>query len=358
MSVPPLTAPLKGAGAVHPLAADLDAVVERTRADWETALDGRLLITGGTGFVGTWLLETLLWARRRLGVRAEAFVVCRHPERFAARAPRIAEDPAVSLVRGDVCVLSPPPGAFDCVIHAAAEASTQQAVDRPEELADTIVAGTARVLEIAAAASVSRFLYLSSGAVYGHTAPGQDAMTEEQYAQATAGGEHMTYMRAKRAAETQCAAASGAGMEVVVARGFSFVGPCLPLDAHFAIGNFIRDGLQGGPIVVRGDGRAVRSYLYAADMAAWLWALLARGRGGRAYNVGSERGVSVAVLAATTAACFAGGRQVVIEGRTSAPTHYVPSTRRAREELGLEETVTLEDAIGRTIAWHQAGGVA
>jgi dTDP-glucose 4,6-dehydratase len=93
-------------------------------------------------------------------------------------------------------------------------------------------------------------------------------------------------------------------------------------------------------------------------MAVWLLVALAHGESGRAYNVGSERAVTIAELAAITASRFTGGREVVVEGGVGTASRYVPSTRRARAELGLEETVSLEEAVGRTIGWHLAGGLA
>jgi dTDP-glucose 4,6-dehydratase len=141
----------------------------------------------------------------------------------------------------------------------------------------------------------------------------------------------------------------------VIARLFCFVGPYQPLDSHFAIGNFIRDGLAGGPIRVKGDGMPGRSYLYAADLAIWLWTLLFRGVEGYRYNVGSEEAVTIAMLARRVGDAFHPAVKVEIEkqaepGRVA--ERYVPQSVEEAAQLGLKQWIGLDDAIRRTIRWH------
>ena len=152
------------------------------------------------------------------------------------------------------------------------------------------------MLEFAAMAGVRRLLYVSSGAVYG-AQPADLAKIPETYSGACDPLDPRTaYGQAKRLAEHLCGvSAANSALETVIARAFAFVGPGLPLDGHFAIGNFIADALAGREIKVKGDGTAMRSYLYAADLAAWLVKLLAQGESGAAYNVGSDAAFPLAI---------------------------------------------------------------
>jgi len=255
------------------------------------------------------------------------------------------------LLAGDVVTLEPAGGSYTHVIHAATPASARLNVEQPRIMFETIVEGTRRVLEVGRQGGARRFLLASSGAVYGRQPPDLSHLPEDYPGAPGPGAPGSAYGEGKRAAEALCARYASEGwLEPVVARGFAFAGPYLPLDSHFAIGNFVRDAIRGGPIRVTGDGTTFRSYLYGADLAIWLWTLLVRGQSGRAYNVGSERAISIGELAGMVARELGIGTCVEIAeapvpGRAAA--RYVPSTRRAREELGLRETVTVEQSIRR-----------
>ena len=132
------------------------------------------------------------------------------------------------------------------------------------------------------------------------------------------------------------------------------VGPHLPLDRHFAIGNFIRDGIAKRPIEVKGDGTTVRSYLYASDLVAWLWTILIKGEPSRPYNVGSSAAITMNDLAQVVATGFSPKPAVTIAKprTTGSIDRYVPSVKRALDELGLKPQVELSEAISRTIEWY------
>jgi dTDP-glucose 4,6-dehydratase len=271
----------------------------------------------------------------------------------------------VEIVHGDIRTLDfkdlarqqPDIGRLDAVVHTAIAVNAATIAENPIPTLDTAVDGTRRVLGVARDGRARRFLFLSSGAVYGRPAEGITQIAESYRGGPDSTDPMAVYAEGKRIGEMMCACTTRAhGLETVMARGFAFVGPHLPVDRHFAIGNFIRDALRGGPVVVSGDGTPIRSYQYAADMAIWLWALLVRGASGRAYNVGASREISVGDLARLVAAIADNGSAVDVQGtpmESAIPDRYVPDVRLATDTLGVEETVTLEEAIVRTIRWHR-----
>jgi dTDP-glucose 4,6-dehydratase len=339
---------------------DLAHVLEHARRDFEGLRGARLFVTGGTGFFGKWLVETFLHANRELGLGAAMTVLSRNPERFSAECPHLARDASLSLQTGDVRRFEFSGERYSHVIHGATAASAKPETVQPLEMFDTIVEGTRRVLEFAARAGVRRLLFLSSGAVYGPQPSGMTHIPETWPGGPDPLQPGSAYGEGKRAAEFLCCASAKArGFDVVIARCFALVGPHLPLYAHFAIGNFIADALAGRAISIRGDGTPYRSYLHTADLAMWLWAILNRGENGRAYNVGSDQGMTIREIA-TAVEEVAGTTSGVVVAKPptpgAAPARYVPSTERAHAELGLEQRIGLGEGVARTIRWARETG--
>jgi dTDP-glucose 4,6-dehydratase len=336
---------------------DKRLILDHTQRLWEPLIGQRVFITGGTGFFGLWLLQSFVWANREFGLGAQAVVLSRNWPSFAAKAPQLAADPAISGHPGDVRDFDFPPGHFSHIIHAATEAGSRLNDENPLLMLDTIVAGTRRTLDFARHCGAGTFLLCSSGAVYGPQPPALSHIPEDYSGAPDATDPRSAYGEGKRTAEQLSTLyAREYGIAAKIARGFAFLGPGLPLDAHFAVGNFIRDALRGGPIVVQGDGTPFRSYLYAADLAIWLWTILLQGKSCRPYNVGSEEAISIADLARMVAAEFHPRLEVQTLGApTGRPAErYVPCCERARGELALQQRVDLPEAIRRTVRWHRA----
>lgn len=334
---------------------DLDRVVDAVGARWEHLRGQRLLLTGGTGFIGKWLLATFLHANRRLGLGARVIVLSRNPESFLKEYPQLRGFEEIEWLTGDVRDLNPGV-ATDCAyaIHAATDVV---AASTPASILETCATGTRRVLDVmAAGASPCRLLLLSSGAVYGRTPPEMTAIPESWTGAPDPLVPASAYGEGKRVSELlgTIAASERPGLDVSIARCFAFVGPHLPLDKHFAIGNFINAAMRGEDIRIQGDGTPLRSYLYASDLANWLWVLLFDGPSARAYNVGGAEGLSIGALAYRVNLVLGGTGKVRIAETPppgGASQAYVPSIERIAAELGLTPTVSLDQAILRTARW-------
>lgn len=339
------------------LGADLDHVLEHTEALWLPLRGARFFLTGGTGFVGTWLTESLLWANRRLKLGISAVLMTRDAARFTARSPHLANDAAVRLIVADSANEWPGMQA-DFVVHAA---TPNYAGTEGQELIsvfDRDVSAMRRALEFARLTPGCRLLFTSSGAVYGKQPPALLRIPESFVGAPLTTDFPSTYGHAKRIAEHLCATYSKAyRFDAMIARLFAFIGPYLPLDADHAAGNFLRDAMRGGPIRVSGDGTPYRSYLYAADLAIWLWTILFRGESCAPYNVGSKEPLTIYELARAVERAAAPGAIIEIAERTrpgQPRSRYVPCTRRAEEALGLEAWIPLDEAIRRSYEWHAA----
>lgn len=338
---------------------DLDEICARNETLWDGIRGQRVFLTGGTGFFGCWLIESFRAANKRFALHAEITVLTRSPENFRRRCPHLTEDPAVSLLEGDVRSFRFPEGEFPFVIHAAAETGqARNSLERNNALnmLSTICDGTRNTLEFAASHGTRKFLMVSSGAVYGIQPAGISHLPESYHGGPDPCLAGSAYGEAKRAAEALCAAyATTSGLACKIARCFAFVGPHLPLDGSYAIANFIQSALNSRAIRIHGDGTPLRSYLYATDLVVWLWTVLFHAPSLQPINIGSAQAISIHDLAAEVKSSLQLDLKIEILGRPSPgvpPAQYVPSVQRAYEDLGLKQTVELREAIQRTAEWY------
>jgi len=307
----------------------------------------RILITGGTGFFGKSILDYLA----RHACDFEITILSRRGFKTTDLADS-TDCPAgnlsthslnplnpllkISLCQliGDVRTFDLGVSRFDSVIHAA----TPARADVPDdEMRSIIINGTANALQQAKKCGAEKFMMVSSGGVYGKGLIGPVSETDEPHP-------YTAYGIAKLEAEQM---AVDSGLHVLLPRCFAFVGRHLDRNAHFAIGNFIRDALEGNDIVINGDGTPMRSYLYADDLVEWLFAILEHGESGRVYNVGSDEAISIRDLATLVRDTLGSSSEVKVLGQSvpGAANCYVPNIDRIKRELGMKIRVSLKEAI-------------
>jgi len=339
---------------------DLIDIQARVGFLWAELQRKSIFLTGGTGFFGVWFLESFIRANADLSLNSEVMVLTRDLESFKIKAPHLFKNPAIKFYQGNIRTFDFPKEKFSYFIHGAmtTASETYNKSQEPLEKYDTIVEGTRRCLEFAVQSRVEKFLLLSSGPVYGRQPFEISHITEDYCGAPLTTDTHFDFSilgEGKRVAEMMATLyAEQYGFMLKVARCFSFVGPCLPLDLHYAIGNFMNNILQQKPIEIQGDGTAVRSYLYMSDTMVWLWSLLL-GQGKGVYNVGSDDSYSVAEVANIVAKI--GKQPCVVLNQTTkikgAADLYVPSVRKIKDQLDLQKTVGLEKAIYKTLNYYK-----
>lgn len=339
---------------------DLQQILSQTAEQWEEAREKSFFITGGTGFFGMWLLESFSYINEILNLNAKAVILTRNPEVFARKAPHLYYRSDLHFIEGDIRSFPHPIGQFDYIIHAATEVASG-AQTEPTEMLSTIIEGTQYVLDFAKTAGAKKMLLTSSGAIYGSQPSELTHIPEDHVTPPGSQFKTSAYSTGKREAERLAISHSlQHEYEIKIARCFAFVGPHLPLNSVFAIGNFIRNAIDQQPIKIHGDGTPMRSYLYASDLTTWLWSLLFSAPSNRAYNVGSDDALSISQLANLVKKTLDNPAEIEIqhESPPSRPiSRYVPSVLRAQQELDLKVTVSLPEAIAKTARWIRKASI-
>ena len=336
------------------LLVDLDEINDRSQNDLEHLVNSNVVITGASGFIGTWLTLSWVTARRKHKGKGKLLITSRFPDEITKMALQIDDRCPVSNLGSDIRNLYiPDEYQSGYIVHAATPASASLNRDDPQTMLNVIIEGQERVLSEALRLS-SRLLFLSSGAVYGRQPLELEFLSEDKYLELNIESEVSAYHDGKRAAELQSdIAVQTLGTDVVTARLFAFLAPFLPFGTHFAAGNFIQDALDGSAININSGGGSVRSYQYATDLCTHLWAILASGTKGDKYNVGSDMPISIKDLALAVARNVNSSIEVVVNGVDTVEntTRYVPSIEKITSKLEQKNYVDLDEAIKRTASW-------
>jgi len=343
---------------------DLSYIAERAADEFQVLAGKRLLITGGAGFLGYYLVQSAL----RSG--AQVTVYDNYARGVPAWLSQLDSDEALALVTHDVRTPLPEDMAeFDYIIHAAGIASPTYYRRHPIETIDANVDGLRTFLDYArrrgeAGDPLAGLLFFSSSEIYGDPLPDQIPTPETYRGNVSCTGPRACYDESKRFGETLCVNFARAyGVPATIARPFNNYGPGLKLTDRRVIPDLAADVLAGRDIVLLSDGSATRTFCYAADAVVGYYKVLVKGRAGEPYNIGVERPeISMAELAERIAAfgreLFGYGGKVVY--RTSDegdylvdnPTRRCPVIAKAREELGYDPRIDLEEGLRRSLLWY------
>ena len=337
---------------------DVERIAEECVHDLRALDKSRVLIAGGTGFIGTWLLKVLKHVLEKGYISLDIHILTRNSSAFADRVPDLGTYDGFTFHQGDVSNFSFSPDLkLDYVFHGATDASAKLNAENPLHMFRTVVEGTTNMMNVACQAGAKRVLLLSSGAVYGPQPWDMMHVAETWMGAPDCTNPVQTYAEAKRAAELVAAIYNrDTSLQVTTARIFAVLGPLLPLGTHFAAGNFLGEALSKKPAIVRGNGLAVRSYIYPIDLIKYLLAIWVRGSAGAAYNVGSNHGISIGDLAKRISQLVGTGEFEILgkadEGWN--PGRYVPDLAKVEQELNLTLSIDLDQAILSTAKYYAA----
>ena len=307
-----------------------------------------VLITGGTGFFGRSLLRHYLSSD--LSVDTSLTILTRNPHRFRLLYPELTLSKRLRFVEGDIEYPDsfPTDQRFTHILHAATDSTLGPTIN-PLEYYNQIVKGTSNLLDFAVKHRVPRFLLTSSGGVYGPQPPELPRLSESYLGAPPLNEISAAYSHGKRAAEHLCHLYSACfDLKFTIARCFAFVGPDLPLDAHFAIGNLIKNAMDASDLIIKGDGTPIRSYLDQRDLASWLWFLLFNGRNQEVYNVGSDEAITIHNLAIMIRDLISPKSEVIVLGQGNVISYrniYIPDISKIYDHYSLRPKYHLQDSI-------------
>jgi len=350
---------------------DLDYIVGSLSDELRSLADSRILLTGGAGFLGYYLTQTLLHANDTLAQDAIEVVVYDNLMRgLPAWLEEHASDPHLTITRHDITEPLPTEaGAFDYVIHGASIASPTFYRQHPIETMDANVNGLRHLLEYARRQQASDqpirgFLFFSSSEIYGDPEPSAIPTPETYPGRVSSTGPRACYDESKRYGETLCVNfAREYDLPVTMARPFNNYGPGLKLKDRRVPADFARNVLQGEDIVMLSDGAPTRTFCYVADAIVGYFKILVQGRKAEAYNIGAGGPeISIADLAERFVA--AGNDLFDYEGTvvrktandpnylTDNPDRRCPDISKARTELDYDPQISLDDGLRRSLRWY------
>jgi nucleoside-diphosphate-sugar epimerase len=314
--------------------------------------NSNILITGGTGFIGKWLTEMFIYLNENFSFNTTIFLLSRN----ITKESNYNGISYIHYIKSDIKNIKELPTVLNYIIHAAGTPDSKEHVSNPLKTIETVIGGTQKILDLSSRLpNLIKFIHISSNKIYGNnfsTIP-----IDESNSTIIGYNNQDVYSESKRMSETICKSyISEFQLPITIVRPFAFIGPFQHLDKPWAINNFIRDAILGGPIKILGNEYSSKSYMYGSDLANYMLNILVFGKIGEAYNVGSSNPITLIDLATKIKTIIDSEIEIKVKSSKdiySKTIFDVPDTTKIENELNIKEGFGIDEALRRTILWNK-----
>ena len=337
--------------------AEFDNTVHQLSNYKEIFKNKKFLITGGTGFIGKWLVASLNSLSIDMKLNIDIYILTRNEGFFKDKFNESFPKKNIHFIEADIRNLDKLKSSnfnFDYIILGANDATYDFSLNS-KVLSETLIGGTFNLLDTFVSSRTKSIIHLSSGAVYGDISKSKTGVKETDRSLVDINNIGSMYGLSKSLVESILNQFGDQNnINIINARCFAFVGPYLPLDKHFAIGNFINDCIHRRPLIINGDGSPVRSYMYSADMARAILLCLVKDKS-MTINVGSDEKITIKDLALLVSKTLTNQKVVIKDKENSHPeksNYYLPDISFLKS-LGFQESCNLKESIKRTYNFYK-----
>lgn len=253
---------------------------------WERLRNKSVVLSGGTGLIGSFFVDVLMYLNRKMDLNISVYVLCRNIERAECRFGHCLNDPSLKFIEKDITQELDFDFPCDYALHLASNTHPLAYSSDPIGTITTNVCGTKNMLDYAASHGCERFLLASSNEIYGENRGDTEFFDEKYCGYIDCNTLRACYTESKRCSESLCNAyIAQKGLDCVIARLTRTYGPTMRMDDSKAISQFIRNALNNESIVLKSDGSQFYSFSYVADAVQGILTVLLKGQRAQAYNI-------------------------------------------------------------------------